>query len=287
MTRLSTATRRFTATSNSDTQGSAESRRRRCTRRCASVFLCLFMPPPASRLPGFPASPLFCFPAFWLPSPFSLSLPPSSFPSFPSVPPSPLFAAFAGASGFLSALDGMAWERSMPGCRLASACRFFGGGLRGYPGFRPLSDGMARERLLARMPFGSCPSLGRFADIPAPAPPDGAVGALTGFRCELRRGSARRLWRDFGASRGVVPFGGWRGYGDGTTGHEKKRRPQCGERRLRFALYRSGRAKRPFGSSPEWGGRPPGRVGLSVWASGCGAFQRPGRAQTWRRDRRT
>lgn len=244
------------------------------------------MPPPASRLPRFPAS---CFPAFLL-SCFLASFPlfsfPSSFPSFPSVPPSPLFAAFAGASGFLSALDGMAWERSMPGCRLASACRFFGGGFADTPGSARFGWNGEGEALSPDAVW-LLSVVGALCGHPGSCTSGRGGGALTGFRCELRRGSARRPWRDFGASRGVVPFGGWRGYGDGTTGHEKKRRPQCGERRLRFALYRSGRAKRPFGSSPEWGGRPPGRVGLSVWASGCGAFQRPGRAQTWRRDRRT
>lgn len=88
MTRLSTATRRFTATSNSDTQGSAESRKRRCTRRCASVF---FMPFCASA--RFPASPLPGFPAFRLPASqlfcFLASFPLFSFPSSFLLPPSP------------------------------------------------------------------------------------------------------------------------------------------------------------------------------------------------------
>lgn len=154
------------------------------------------MPPPASRLPRFPAS---CFPAFLL-SCFLASFPlfsfPSSFPSFPSVPPSPLFAAFAGASGFLSALDGMAWERSMPGCRLASACRFLGGWLRGYPGFRPLSDGGCGKGSSAG------PLMWAAARVRLSAGP--------GLWCEPRRGA---YWR-------VGPR-----HGDGTAGHEKSTVP--------------------------------------------------------------
>lgn len=118
------------------------------------------MPPPASRLPRFPAS---CFPAFLL-SCFLASFPLFSFPSsFPSVPPSPLFAAFAGASGFLSAPDGVARERSMPGCRLASACRFLGGASR-IPRVPPAFGWRVREGKLRRaldVGCGAGPLVGR------------------------------------------------------------------------------------------------------------------------------
>lgn len=176
-------------------------------------FLCLFVPPPASRLPRFPAS---CFPAFLL-SCFLASFPLfsflSSFPSFPSVPPSPLFAAFAGASGFLSALDGMAWERSMPGCRLASACRFLGGWLRGYPGFRPLSDGGCGK--------GS------------------SAGPLMWAAARVRLSAGPGLWRE--PRRGAYWRVGPR-HGDGTAGHEKSTVPQCEGRCFHFAFCWLGRA---------------------------------------------
>lgn len=245
---------------------------------------------PASPLPGFPAfrlpaSQLFCFPAFWLPPPLFL-LP----FLLPLLPLRPSFSSVCGLCRSLRFSVRFGWNgvgevhARMP---FGLCLPFFGGG-----GFAD-TPGSARfgwngeGEALSPDAVWLLSVVGALCGHPGSCTSGRGGGALTGFRCELRRGSARRPWRDFGASRGVVPFGGWRGYGDGTTGHEKKRRPQCGERRLRFALYRSGRAKRPFGSSPEWGGRPPGRVGLSVWASGCGAFQRPGRAQTWRRDRRT
>ena len=122
--------------------------------------------------------------------------------------------------------------------RLLSAV--FGAASR-IPRVPPASDGIASERLLAWMSYGSCLSLGRFADIPVPAPPDGAVGALTGFRCELWRGSARRSWRAFGASRGVVPFGG-RGGPDTETGPpdmKKSAAPSVGSGA--FVLHFTGR----------------------------------------------
>ena len=153
---------------------------------------------PAFRLPRFPAScfPAFllsCFPAFWLPSPFSPSLPPSP-PSPPSLlllclrplPEPPVFCPLW-----------MEWRGRGP-CPDAvwPLPAVFWGGLRGYPGFRPLSDGGCGKGSSAG------PLMWAAARVRLSAGP--------GLWCEPRRGA---YWR-------VGPR-----HGDGTAGHEKSTVP--------------------------------------------------------------
>ena len=226
---------------------------------------------PASPLPGFPAFrlprfPASCFPAFLL-SCFLASFPlfsfPSSFPSFPSVPPSPLFAAFAGASGFLSALDGMAWERSMPGCRSAFVCRFCGVASR-IPRVPPAFGWRVREGKLRRaldVGCGAGPLVGRSGPLVRAAawclsaagadtemePPDmkksaapsvgsGAFvlhftgrGGQSGLSAAVRSGEvALPVGLGFRCGPRVAgPFSGRVGprHGDGTAVHEKSAAP--------------------------------------------------------------
>lgn len=201
----------------------------------------------------FSAFLLFCFSAFRLPDFLPLS------------PPFPPFAAFAGASGFLSAPDGMARERYLPGCRSAFVCRFWGG-------------------------FADTPGSARFgwdgAEREAPA----------SLRCELRRRSARRPWWTFGASRGVRTFSGRVGprHGEGTAGHEKNAVPTMGS--SAFALRFADRGGQSRCSAADRGGaafRQQSEVGEAALPAGLGLWSelRRGASQwlerTRRRDHRT
>lgn len=210
----------------------------------------LFLP-----LPGFPAFRLFAFrlsgfPAFRLPC-FSR---PSGFPTFqlPDFSP-PLLSSFSLRLRPLPEPPvfcplRMEWRGRGP-CpdivRLLSAV-CFGGGFTDTPGSARFGWNGAGEALSPDVVW-LLSVVGALCGHPGSCTSGWGGGGrktLTGFRCELRRGSARRPWRAFGASRGVVPFGGRVGprHGDGTAGHEKKRRPQCGERRLHFAFCWLGRA---------------------------------------------
>lgn len=159
------------------------------------------MPPPASRLPRFPASPLsgFLLPSF---SAFLLSgfLPPFLLPFLlPLFPLCPSFSSVCGLCRSLRFSVRFGWNgmgevhARMP---FGLCLPFFGGGLRGYPGFRPLSDGGCGKGSSAG------PLMWAAARVRLSAGP--------GLWCEPRRGA---YWR-------VGPR-----HGDGTAGHEKSTVP--------------------------------------------------------------
>ena len=172
------------------------------------------MPPPASRLPRFPASPLpgfpasrlpasrlpasqlFCFPAFLL----SGFLPPFLLPFLlPLLPLRPSFSSVCGLCRSLRFSVRFGWNgvgevhARMP---FGLCLPFFGGWLRGYPGFRPLSDGGCGKGSSAG------PLMWAAARVRLSAGP--------GLWCEPRRGA---YWR-------VGPR-----HGDGTAVHEKSAAP--------------------------------------------------------------